>query len=111
VSRPLGHELIVAHARNVRLIGDPPQERRSVGAQTLARLARIDSKLASREFLSPFCRIALRSEVCAFRRWSVVEFVFVHVPVSKIEDLVQGFSVDPFRRADTEAYRKVIQIA
>src|SRR5207248_8387823 len=37
----LGHEVIVAHARNVRLIGE------SRHAQTLARLARIDPGLLS----------------------------------------------------------------
>ena len=44
-------------------------------------------------------------------RWSAVEFFFVHVSISKIEHLVERFAVDPFRRADTEAYRKVIQVA
>ena len=43
-----------------------------------------------------------------FRKWNVAEFFFVHVLVGKIEHFVQRFAVPPFRRADTEAYRKVI---
>ena len=40
----LGHEVIVAHARNVRLIGSRKKDDR-MDAQTLARLARIDPQL------------------------------------------------------------------
>src|ERR1700684_404472 len=38
----LGHEAIVAHARNVRLIGDSSRKDDRLDARTLARLARID---------------------------------------------------------------------
>src|ERR1022692_1590498 len=38
----LGHEVIVAHARNVRLIGESRKKDDRLDAQTLARLARID---------------------------------------------------------------------
>ena len=38
----LGHEVIVAHARNVRLIGESRCKDDRLDAQTLARLARID---------------------------------------------------------------------
>jgi transposase len=38
----LGHEVIVAHARNVRLIGESRRKDDRVDARTLARLARID---------------------------------------------------------------------
>jgi transposase len=41
----LGHEVIVAHARNVRLIGDSSRKDDRCDAQTLARLARIDPGL------------------------------------------------------------------
>src|ERR1700720_4285128 len=41
----LGHEVIVAHARNVRLIGDSSRKDDRFDAQTLARLARIDPGL------------------------------------------------------------------
>ena len=41
----LGHEVIVAHARNVRLIGESRRKDDRLDAQTLARLARIDPKL------------------------------------------------------------------
>ena len=41
----LGHEVIVAHARNVRLIGESRQKDDRLDAQTLARLARIDPQL------------------------------------------------------------------
>jgi Transposase len=37
-----GHEVIVAHARNVRLIGESRKKDDRLDAQTLARLARID---------------------------------------------------------------------
>jgi hypothetical protein len=41
----LGHEVIVAHARNVRLIGESHRKDDRLDAQTLARLARIDPQL------------------------------------------------------------------
>jgi transposase len=40
-----GHEVIVAHARSVRLIGESRKKDDRLDAQTLARLARIDPKL------------------------------------------------------------------
>ena len=42
---PLGHEVIVAHARNVRLIGESSRKDDQLDARTLARLARIDPSL------------------------------------------------------------------
>ena len=41
----LGHEVIVAHARNVRLIGESQRRDDRMDAQTLARLARIHPQL------------------------------------------------------------------
>jgi transposase len=41
----LGHEVIVAHARNVRLIGESRKKHDRLDARTLARLARIDPQL------------------------------------------------------------------
>jgi len=41
----LGHEVIVAHARNVRLIGESRRKDDRLDARTLARLARIDPQL------------------------------------------------------------------
>ena len=41
----LGHEVIVAHARKVRLIGESRKKDDRLDAQTLARLARIDPAL------------------------------------------------------------------
>jgi transposase len=43
----LGHETIVAHARNVRLIGESRRKDDRRDARTLARLARIDPQLLS----------------------------------------------------------------
>jgi len=43
----LGHEMIVAHARNVRLIGESRRKDDRIDAHTLARLARIDPQLLS----------------------------------------------------------------
>ena len=43
----LGHEVIVSHARNVRLIGESRKKDDRLDAQTLARLARIDPQLLS----------------------------------------------------------------
>jgi transposase len=43
----LGQEVIVAHARNVRLIGESRKKDDRLDAQTLARLARIDPQLLS----------------------------------------------------------------
>ena len=43
----LGHEVIVAHARKVRLIGESRKKDDRMDAQTLARLARIDPELLS----------------------------------------------------------------
>jgi len=45
--KQLGHEVIVAHARNVRLIGDSRRKDDRIDARTLARLARIDPQLLS----------------------------------------------------------------
>jgi len=42
-----GHEVIVAHARNVRLIGESRKKDDRMDARTLARLARIDPQLLS----------------------------------------------------------------
>src|SRR3984893_239696 len=41
----LGHEVIVAHARNVRLIGESRRKDDRFDARTLARLVRIDPQL------------------------------------------------------------------
>ena len=41
----LGHEVFVAHARNVRLIGESRRKDDRLDARTLARLARIDPQL------------------------------------------------------------------
>src|ERR1700682_3380689 len=41
----LGHEVIVAHARNVRLIGESSRKDDQLDARTLARLARVDPGL------------------------------------------------------------------
>src|SRR5271155_4795776 len=41
----LGHKVIVAHARNVRLIGESSRKDDQLDARTLARLARIDPGL------------------------------------------------------------------
>ena len=41
----LGHEVIVAHARNVRLIAESRKKDDRIDARTLARLARIDPQL------------------------------------------------------------------
>jgi transposase len=43
----VGHEVIVAHARNVRLIGESRKKDDRLDARTLARLARIDPELLS----------------------------------------------------------------
>jgi hypothetical protein len=43
----LGHEVIVAHARNVRLISESSRKDDRLDARTLARLARIDPALLS----------------------------------------------------------------
>jgi transposase len=45
--RELGHEVIVANARKVRLIGESRKKDDRLDAQTLARLARIDAELLS----------------------------------------------------------------
>ena len=41
----LGHEVIVVHARNVRLMGESRRKGDRPDGQTLARLARIDPQL------------------------------------------------------------------
>ena len=43
----LGHEVIVAHARNVQLITESRRKDDRIDARTLARLARIDPQLLS----------------------------------------------------------------
>jgi hypothetical protein len=41
----MGHQVIVAHARNVRLIGESSRKDDQLDARTLARLSRIDPGL------------------------------------------------------------------
>jgi transposase len=43
----LGHEVVVAHARNVRLIGESSRKDDRLDARMLARLARLDPRLLS----------------------------------------------------------------
>ena len=50
----LGHEVIVAHARNVRLIGESSRKDDRLDARTLARLARLDPGCSVR------CNIVVR---------------------------------------------------
>ena len=68
VSRQLsqmGHEVIVAHARNVRLIGESSRKDDRLDARTLARLARIDPGLLGpvRHRSAKAHRIDLRSDL------------------------------------------------
>ena len=49
----LGHEVIVAHARNVRLIGESRRKDDRFDAMTLARLARIDPQLRPQDLGIP----------------------------------------------------------
>lgn len=53
----LGHEAIVAHSRNVRLIGESWRKDDRLDAQALARLARIDPQL-----LSPIQRRSVQAQ-------------------------------------------------
>ena len=46
-----------------------------------------------------------------FRQWRKVEFFLVHAPVGYIKHFVERLAVAPFRYADTDAHRKVIQSA
>ena len=68
----LGHEVIVAHARNVRLIGESRRKDDRLDAQTLARLARIDPQL-----LSPVKHRSAKAQAnligvdCDLRRWGL----------------------------------------
>jgi len=61
VSRQLaqmGHEVIVAHARKVRLIGESSRKDDQLDARTLARLARIDPGL-----LGPVCHRSAQAQI------------------------------------------------
>jgi hypothetical protein len=52
----LGHEVIVAHARNIRLIGESRQKDDRLDAQALARPARIDPQYSRRFSIAAFRR-------------------------------------------------------
>src|ERR1700691_2478660 len=54
----LGHEVIVAHARNVRLIGESSRKDDQLDARTLARLARIDPGL-----LGPVRHLSAKAQI------------------------------------------------
>ena len=54
----LGHEVIMAHARSVRLIGESRRKDDRLDARTLARLARIDPRL-----LSPIRHRSARAQI------------------------------------------------
>jgi transposase len=72
----LGHEVIVAHARNVRLIGESRQKDDRLDAQTLARLARIDPQLLcpvkhrSAQAQADLMMIRARAGLVRARGWS-----------------------------------------
>ena len=70
------HEVIVAHARNVRLIGESRRKDDRLDAMTLARLARIDPQLLSRvkhrsaQAQADLTVIRARASLCGRgRRW------------------------------------------
>src|SRR5246500_4347664 len=74
----LGHEVIVAHARNVRLIGESRKKDDRLDAQTLARLARIDPQLLcpvkhrSRQAQADLSVIRARADWCGRGRRSSI---------------------------------------
>jgi hypothetical protein len=64
----LGHEVVVAHARNVRLIGESRRKDDRIDARMLARLARIDPQLLSPvQHRSAKAQIHFDSDSCAGR--------------------------------------------
>ena len=74
----LRHEVIVAHARNVRLIGESRKKDDRLDAQTLARLARIDPQLLcpvkhrSRQAQADLSVIRARADWCGRGRRSSI---------------------------------------
>jgi transposase len=68
----LGHEVIVANPRNVRLISESSRKDDRVDAETLARLARVDPKL-----LSPVRHrgLAAQTDLAVLRAWAWPDFV------------------------------------
>jgi transposase len=60
----LGHDVIVAHARNVRLIGESSRKDDRLDARMLARLARLDPRL-----LSPVQAVARKLSVLLHKLW------------------------------------------
>jgi len=68
VNSELGHELIAAHARKVRLIGESRKKDDRLDAQTLARLARIDPKF--------LCPVKMLAAYLAGKAWFADELVF-----------------------------------
>jgi hypothetical protein len=64
----LGHEVIVAHERNLRLIGESRCKDDRIDARTLARLARIDPQpLSPVQHRSAKAQIHSDSDSCAGR--------------------------------------------
>ena len=84
----VGHEVIVAHARNVRLIGESRRKDDRFDARTLARLARIDPQLLSR------CSIAARrpsaSDGDPSARWTGAGADVVDQHGARTDEVVRG---------------------
>jgi transposase len=110
----LGHEAIVAHSRNVRLIGESRRKDDRLDAQVLARLARIDPQL-----LSPFQHRSAQAQADL----SVIRARYALVPTrtalvcaargltKSFGERLRGRSPQGFSSATSEALSPQLQIA
>ena len=97
----LGHEVIVAHARNVRLIGESRRKDDRLDARTLARLARVDPQL-----LSPVQHRSAQAQIHLMQIRARAELVRARTAlVNSVRGLVKSYG-ERLRKCGTQQVRR-----
>jgi transposase len=110
----LGHEVIVAHARNVRLIGESRRKDDRLDAQALARLARVDSQLLSpiqhRSAQAQADLSVIRARHALVRARTALVCAARGLTKS-FGERIRGYSAKGFKQATGEALSPQLQVA
>jgi transposase len=110
----LGHEVIVAHARNVRLIGESRRKDDRLDAQALARLARVDPQLLSpiqhRSAQAQADLSVIRARHALVRARTALVCAARGLTKS-FGERIRGYSAKGFKQATGEALSPQLQVA
>ena len=110
----LGHEAIVAHARNVRLIGESRRKDDRLDAQALARLARVDPQLLSpiqhRSAQAQADLSVIRARHALVRARTALVCAARGLTKS-FGERIRGYSAKGFKQATGEALSPQLQVA